>query len=248
MEIFTWNHILEALDTGKENPYFNKGCGISVGSFDGLHKGHKVLLNTLLQKCKENNFLSGVVTFKRPLPSLKHKSDYAGDISTLNQRIELMEQMGIDFVIIVDFDDSFASMMGTDFFNILINVCNMKLLAEGVDFRCGYKGATDTEALRYFGEKSGIRTFFVDPVFYKESDEIEERVSSSYIRGMIQKGFFTTVNYLLERAFVLDLPVEVQVLPPDGIYLCKNEKNQDVRAVIKNKNITTDCESKKLIF
>ena len=158
MKIFTWNDILTSLNTGKTIDYFeNINTGISVGSFDGIHKGHSKLLNSLIENCKQNNLLSGVVTFKRPLPSIKHSDDYSGDITSLSQRIEIFEKLGIDFAIVVDFDDSFASMLGTDFLNLLINVCNMSLIAEGIDFRCGYKGSTDTQAIKYFAEKNDIK-------------------------------------------------------------------------------------------
>lgn len=236
MKVFTWNDILTSLNNGSVIPFFaDKNTGISIGSFDGLHKGHKKLLSALVEQCKADGILSGVITFSRPLPSIKHSDNYTGDISTLPQRIKLFESLGIDFAIIVDFDDSFASMLGADFLNILINVCNMSLIAEGVDFRCGYKGATDTQAIKYFADKNNIKTIFVDPVYYMEGTDQEERISSSYIRQMIQKGFFTTANELLERPYELDLslPKITQVLPPDGVYHCKNEKDEEVRIEIK---------------
>lgn len=256
MQVFTWSNILSLLNTGKEDSFFSSGCGISVGSFDGLHKGHRVLINTLVSECKKNNVPAGVVTFKRPLPSIKHHSDYLGDISTLEQRLKLLESLGVNFAIVVDFDDSFASMLGTDFFSILMNVCNMKLIAEGIDFRCGYKGSTDSQAIKYFGEKNNIKTFFVDPVFYDEAAE-EERISSSYIRSMINKGFLTTVEKMLERSYVIDnsqLTIEnyrtTQVLPPDGVYHCHNPRGEEVRVTIKNKTIKIEggTDNSELIF
>ena len=53
MQIFTWQEIENALDNDMNHPFFKNGCGISIGSFDGLHKGHRVLLNTLVKKSKE---------------------------------------------------------------------------------------------------------------------------------------------------------------------------------------------------
>ena len=83
MKIFTWNDILKSLDTGSNDSFFKERCGISVGSFDGLHLGHRKLLSTLIEDCNKNHLKKGVVSFSRPLPSLKHSKDYSGYISSL---------------------------------------------------------------------------------------------------------------------------------------------------------------------
>lgn len=266
MKIFTWTDILESLNSGKEIIFFDKGTGISTGSFDGFHQGHRVLIKSLVEACKKDSLIPGLVTFLRPLPSLKHSNDYQGDLSTLNQRIQIMEELGVQFVIIVDFDDSFASMLGADYLNLLVNVCNMKLIAEGIDFRCGYKGATDSQAIRYFAETNNLKSIFVDPIFYRQGTDEEERVSSSYIRQMVTKGFFATVQELLERAYELDLTqVEcdsasksgelllnknklIQVLPPEGIYHCKNQDDEDVRVEISGDQIKLNKKAEILKF
>ena len=197
MTVFDWSP--QTLDDFSQTHFFKQGTGISTGSFDGLHLGHRFLLNKLVEECKTQNLASGVITFKRPLPALKHADDYAGDISTLEERLKLLEGIGIDFVIVVDFDQEFASMKGVTFLDLLVQKLNMKLLAEGIDFRCGYKGATDTQAIKYWAAQAGIQTIFVDPVYYTQADGSEERVSSSYIRHLIQKGYMTTVRELLGR-------------------------------------------------
>ena len=220
-------------------------------------KDTKKLLSELKDRCKAKGLFAGVVTFSRPLPGIKHSSDYKGDLSTLNQRLALFEELGIDFAIIVDFDDSFASMMGADFLNILLNVCNMELIAEGIDFRCGYKGATDAQAIRYWAEKNKIEAIFVDPVYFHAGTEDEERISSSYIRTMLSKGFFMTAQELLERPYELDIAAirrlapekTPQLLPPDGLYRTENEKGELVRLEIENGKIENlpACDSVKFL-
>ena len=197
MIVFDWS--LQTLDSFSQTDFFKQGCGISVGSFDGLHLGHRFLLNKLVEECKIQGIASGVITFKRPLPALKHSDDYAGDISTLEERLGLLEGLGIQFAVVVDFNPDFAAMKGVAFLDLLVQKFNMKLLAEGIDFRCGYKGATDTQAIKYWAAQSGVQTVFVDPVYYTQADGSEERVSSSYIRQLIQKGYMTTVKELLGR-------------------------------------------------
>ena len=252
MKLYTWNDILSILNGDSEGNF--PKTGISVGSFDGLHKGHRKLLSALISACSQKGLAAGVLTFVRPLPSIKHSQDYKGDLSTLNQRLSLFEKLGIDFVITVDFDDSFASMMGADFLNILLNVCNMELLAEGIDFRCGYKGATDAQAIKYWAGQNNVETIFVDPVYFNEDTPEEERISSSFIRQMISRGFFTTANKLLEREYALDIEeikrtsIVSQILPPDGIYPVKTENGDTFRLEIKNGNIKNLPDCKSLLF
>ena len=257
MKLYTWNDILSILN-GDSNEDFLGGArtGISVGSFDGLHKGHRKLLGELLKASRARGLSCGVLTFSRPLPGIKHSGDYMGDLTTLSQRISLFEELGLDFAIIVDFDDSFASMMGADFLNILLNVCNLELLAEGIDFRCGFKGATDAQAIRYWAEKNGVESIFVDPVYFHEGTDEEERISSSYIRKMLSRGFFTTAQELLERPYELDIDAirradtekTPQLLPPDGLYRTENEKGELVRLEIKDGKITALPECEKVKF
>ena len=256
MTVFSWNSILSILN-GDSTEDFLKGAktGISVGSYDGLHQGHRKILSGLVDRCRKSGLLSGVVTFQRPLPSIKHSQNYMGDLTTLRQRLTCFEEIGLDFVIVVDFDDSFASMLGTDFLNILYNICNMQLIAEGIDFRCGYKGATDTQAIRYWANQNGVDCIFVDPVYYNEGRDDEERISSSYIRSMIQKGFFTTAAQLLERPYTLDLTIikegkTTQILPPDGIYQTKTDKGDFFRLEIKKACLVglEKTEAKSLAF
>ena len=252
MVVYNWDD----LDSFSQSLFFSKGTALSVGSFDGLHLGHRFLLNTLVQTAKEKDLVTGLITFLRPLPSVKHSDDYTGDISTFNQRLTLFESLGIDFVIAVNFNDTFASLKGTDFLSILVQKCNMKFLAEGIDFRCGYKGATDTQSIRYWAQNNNIECTFVDPVYYTEADGTQERVSSSYIRSMIQKGFFSTVNTLLSRPYELDLQQKenIQIMPPDGIYRTQGNIDGDdefIRLEIENgkiKNIPKDRSLKFVRF
>ena len=250
MKIYTWNDILSILNGDSDGDFLGGAkTAISVGSFDGLHKGHRKLLGELVSSAKKKNLVPGLVTFSRPLPSIKHSDDYKGDLTTLAQRLSLFEELGLEFAIVVNFDDSFASMLGADFLNLLFNVCNMELLAEGVDFRCGFKGATDTQAIRYWAEKNGVETVFVDPVYYHEGSDEEERISSSYIRKMIERGFFSSAEEFLERSYELDIAdikekgTLVQILPPDGVYRTLTDKGELFRLEIekaKIKNLPQD--------
>ncbi len=248
MNVFTWSQ--KELHDFSQTDFYKGGTGVSVGSFDGLHLGHRFLLQELVSKCSSKNIAPGLITFTRPLPAYKHSDDYTGDISTLGQRLRLFEEMGMQFVFIVDFTQDFSGLKGVDFLNILHENLNMKFIAEGIDFRCGYKGATDTQAIKYWAEQNNIDFSFVDPVYYTEADGEEERVSSSYIRKMIQKGFFNTAKELLARPYQIDIEqikeqgCSTQILPPDGFYSCTDENQKSVRVQIQNHQLVAipDCK------
>ncbi|MBO4532895.1 MAG: FAD synthetase family protein [Treponema sp.] len=236
MTICNWTD----LDLISQSGAFAMGTAVSVGSFDGLHLGHRFLLQTMIEQAQKKDLSPVVISFKRPLPAIKHSGDYTGDISTLAQRLRIFEQLGVEFVFVVDFDESFASLKGAEFLSLLKQKLNMKLLAEGIDFRCGYKGATDTQAIKYWADQNGVEYTFVDPVYYTQADGMEERVSSSYIRQMIQKGFFNLVTQLLNRPYELDIQSMregescIQVLPPDGLYHPQTDSAAIVALEIKD--------------
>lgn len=236
MTVCTWTD----LDTISQSKAFDMGTSVTVGSFDGFHLGHRFLLQTMLEESKKNGYLPVGITFSRPLPAIKHSGDYTGDISTLPQRLRLFEELGIEYAFVVDFDESFASLKGAEFLNILKQKLNMKLIAEGIDFRCGYKGATDTQAIKYWATQNNVKYCFVDPVYYTQADGSQERVSSSYIRQMIQKGFFSLVTELLKRPYELDITSIketgscIQVLPPDGLYHPQTDSTAIVTLEIKS--------------
>lgn len=252
MKVYKWGS--KDLQDFSQSEFFTAGTGISVGSFDGLHLGHRFLLNELVGACSANSLAPGLITFSRPLPAYKHSDDYTGDISTLNQRLQLFEELGIAFVFVVDFTRDFSELKGVDFLNILQKNLNMKFIAEGIDFRCGYKGATDTQAIKYWAQQNNVEFSFVDPVYYTEADGNEERISSSYIRKMIQKGFFNTIKELIARPYQIDVEqireqgTTTQILPPDGFYSCEDENGKIVRVQILNNQLVVIPECKSITF
>ena len=239
--------------------FLGRETAVTIGSFDGLHKGHRVLIDKLTKICAEKHFHSVVITFTRPLPAIKHAGDYAGDISSLPQRLALFEQLGIESVILVDFTDKFAAVSGTDFLASLVQRINMKCLVEGFDFHCGYKGKTTRKEIESWAVAAQIETHFVPPVYCKTKDGKTERISSSFIRHMILDGDFSAAAELLTRPYELDLAemrravttnsAFTQLLPPDGSYRTLSESGSSISVVIKAGNLQNlpNCQSLKFV-
>lgn len=206
MEVLSWSDLINSNKT-----FFEEGSALTVGSFDGPHKGHESLFVSVLKEAAIGGYVPGIVTFTQALPGFKHPEDYAGDIATLDQRLSEYERRGFKFALVIDFDKAFSQIEGEKFFKILMEKLNLKCIVEGVDFRCGHMGAFNMERITAFALENGIQSVFLNLVQTEG-----ERVSSSIIRRLVQKGDFAKVNELLERNFELIIDNEQLIIDNDS--------------------------------
>lgn len=195
MKIFSWKELVNS-----NKSYFEEGSALTIGSFDGPHKGHESLFVSVLKEAAAGGYVPGIVTFTQALPGLKHPENYPGDIATLQQRISEYERRGFEFALVIDFDEAFCRIEGGTFFRILMEKLNLKCIVEGVDFRCGYGGDFNMEKITAFGLENGLQTVFLNLVQAEG-----ERISSSIIRKLVMKGDFSVADRLLERDFALQV-------------------------------------------
>ncbi len=191
LKLFSWADIQEAAFPSE---WREKGSALSVGSFDALHQGHLALIDAVLAQKK---LVPGILLFR---------SNFRGDdvanlppVMSFHQRLSLLEEKGIRFVIAVDFSDSFARTEGQSFMEMLIGNCNLRYLAEGKDFRCGWKGAFGIEGIASLAAERNF-SFDVLPDVSVEG----ERISSSRVRSAVQAADFALATSLLGRPFCYD--------------------------------------------
>lgn len=192
MKVFVWNEILNGAEYESALNYFSKGTALTIGSFDGPHLGHLTLFKEVLRFSRQNNLLSGVISFKKPLPAFKHSDNYMGDISTLEERISVFEKLGFDFCVIIEFNEEFANIEGSAFFETLRDFMKMKFIAEGEDFKCGHRGAFGKNQIEIFCRDNNIDFSFL-PLLKRNG----ERISSSKIRELLHEDFISEANELL---------------------------------------------------
>ena len=227
---FTWEEI-ESVIAGKRDvpDVFARGTALTVGNFDGPHIGHDSLFALVRAEAEKDGLTPGVVAFKQSLGAFKSEGFYEGDLSTLAQRLSVIEARGMAFAILIDFSDKFGKIEGRSFLSMLVHGCGMKFIAEGWDFRCGYRGACGMKEIRAFSLESGIVSEFPEPTLYES-----ERVSSSLIRLRIFEGDIRSAEAMLGRKYALDCSASVwkkdgcaltaersvfaQVLPERGTY------------------------------
>ncbi len=235
MRVFSWNDI-ENFQNSRNPEYvsfFQCGSALTIGGFDGPHRGHEVLCDAVLASKRELSSLkTGVITFNSP-PKAKNGIDFPGEVSTLSLRLSWFKHKGFDFAVVIDFSHKFSTMSGTDFLSILYMSCAMRYITVGDDFKCGYKGETGIRELRQFSETRGISVTVIHTVSISGL-----RVSSSAIRQAVAEGQMKYAEQLLGRpyaidgealvwkhelkgdihTFVIDNKAATQVLPPEGRY------------------------------
>lgn len=170
-----------------ENSNSSKDGIVSIGVFDSIHKGHQILLKDLAKTGDKLNLESFVLTFRIP-----PKKDNALKTLELDDRLHLIEEIGINNVILCDFDDNFSTIKPFDFARILEKNYNIKNYFIGKDFRFGHNKTGSIDELKQLGYK----------VFIEETFEIDSRkVSTSEIKKYISDGSIELANTLLGRPY-----------------------------------------------
>ena len=174
------------------------GCVIALGNFDGVHTAHEQILANCRSYADKHNIKCGVLLFDRHSAKTTHTRDISL-ITTLEQKLELMEQAGMDFVYMRPFDDEFMKKTPEEFVGLLIKNLKIRAVCVGYDYRFGHKAAGDTQLLEELGTKYGFDVSVAPPV--KIGDEI---VSSTLIRSMVKDGEVEKAAQFLSRPFFVE--------------------------------------------
>jgi riboflavin kinase/FMN adenylyltransferase len=195
MQIIEWPQFIEDNSPLKGNPF-----AVTVGIFDGVHRGHKALIEAVVSQ--REGAVPVVITFRqgRNKKAIEGDEYYPGDILSFRQKMAIFESLGVVLTIVVDFSDSFRRMSGTEFLRILCEHGKMIFMAVGSDFCCGYRLDTDALAIQGFNRRRGIKTIIVQPLTEKG-----RTISSSQIRDAIMCGKLRKASAMLGRPFTVDL-------------------------------------------
>lgn len=197
---------------------------VSLGKFDGLHLGHQLLVERILEK-KREGLKSLIFTFDfgdRPLLLLPE------------ERRNMLRKWGVDYLLECPFVDSVSHMEAEDFVReILVKQLHVRYLAVGTDFRFGYQRRGDYHLLQRMSGELGYEVEVVEKACYGG-----EEISSSRIRRELEQGHMELVGQLLGYAYSVTgevlhghrigrtlgmptinlLPEERKLLPPNGVY------------------------------
>ena len=178
----------------------HKGSIILIGNFDGVHLGHQKLFKLAKSYKKKNNLKIGVINFD-PMPKMFfNKSIKNFRLSSINQKLNLLSNFGVDFIVTKKFDKTFSK---TKSINFIKNILSKKLKARFIfvsnNFRFGNKREGDVRFLIQNEEKYNYKVIKPKPLLVNK-----KIVSSTLIRRYLEKGFLERTNRLLKRKWSIE--------------------------------------------
>jgi riboflavin kinase/FMN adenylyltransferase len=178
-----------------------KGCVVTIGAYDGVHRGHRLVIGEVRELARRRGLETAVVTFDRH-PAMVVRPESAPRLLTdLDQKLELLAGTGVDYTLVVHFDEARSKEPAEDFVNeVLVGCLNAKAIVVGADFHFGHQRRGNIDLLRSMGANEGFEVESLDLVDLGGHPAGEgDRVSSTRIRAALAAGDLATANELLGR-------------------------------------------------
>lgn len=173
-----------------------KNVGLTIGVFDGVHLGHQKIITGLIESCRKNGMTSLIITFEIH-PKKILSSTTPGSLTTINQRMDIISNMGMKTFIVTDFEQEIMSFEATEFVEkVLIDKLRMKEMWIGTNFLFGKGRKGDVQLLRELSTRKGFNLQVVEPVKFEN-----EVISSTRIREYLRQGDTEKASLLLSRPY-----------------------------------------------
>ena len=187
-------------EIGWDNITHDDRSVVTVGTFDGVHRGHQAIIEYLKQRAEEQSGPSTLVSFD-PHPRAVVHGDDVPLLTTVAERADLLEDLGLDRLVVVPFSMDFAQLGPEEYVrDVLVKRIGVQEITVGYDHRFGKDRAGDVDLLRELGGQYGFETDVIPP---QEVDH--DVVSSSSIRSLlVEEGAIEPVNERLNRPYQLD--------------------------------------------
>ncbi len=188
---------------GTENAKIARPTVVTLGVFDGLHLGHQLIMKTVVDRARVTNSVPTVITFEPHPRAVLHPESAPPLLQTLDQKIEAMDVLGIQQVIVIHFDQAFAQIRAEDFLrDTIADRLHAKEVYLGRGFFFGHNREGNIELLRRVSEQLG---FVADEV--PEVRLRGERIGSTVIRQLLLDGRVNLARRMLGRPYGVEGPV-----------------------------------------
>lgn len=246
--------------TSLEDLHLNETWG-TIGAFDGVHRGHQVLIQQLVSSAHNAQKPSVVVTFYPHPVVVLRKIVTPFYLTSSDERAALLGELGVDYVVTIPFSVELSKLNAYQFMRMLAEHLGLRKLFTGHDFALGHNREGDVKRLRNIGEELGYEVEVVRPL-----DFGGEIVSSSKIRTLVSKGEVEQAARLLGRPYSLsgqvvhgdgrghglgiptsNLEVQPQrILPANGVYACWAIVNEERIPAVTNVGVRPTFEDQPL--
>ena len=179
-----------------EQAHIDRDSVLTIGVFDGVHLGHQSLIAKVIAEAEARGAASGVLTFRNHPDSALNPNFQPQYITSIEERVRLIEELGVDFVVPVTFDMNVAGLRASKFTELLRSKLRMRGLVVGPDFAMGYKREGNVDALSELGAELGFSVSVVDLL-----SEGGDAVHSTSIRRAIVEGNVRDAAKKLGRNF-----------------------------------------------
>ena len=248
-----------------ENYQATEGCSLTIGTFDGVHIGHREIIDRLVKSAREKNHLAVVLTFFPHPRMVLQKDTSIRLIDTLKEKQQLLSDLGVDVEVIHPFSKEFSRQTADEFTrDILVKAFNIEHLIIGYDHRFGRNREATVDDLINAGETYG---FTVEKI---EAQEIASvNVSSTKIRTALEEGKMKIATDYLNRPFRLSGKViegekigrtigfptanlqieeEYKLMPCDGVYFIQSQLENRLVYGMMNVGFRPTLEGEKRSF
>lgn len=168
--------------------------GVAIGVFDGVHRGHAAVIGGLVDQCRRRGWVSGVLTFEPHPVEVLVPGTVPSLLTTLDRRVELLTELGIDWVGVLDLRDIRTMEPERFIGEVLVERAQARVVSVGDDFRFGHGRAGDVALLRERGGSAGFDVSVVELV--SDDDAV---ISSSRVRALLATGDVRRAACLLGR-------------------------------------------------
>jgi riboflavin kinase / FMN adenylyltransferase len=177
------------------------GSAVTIGTYDGVHRGHRTVVAEVQRRAAERGLASAIVTFDRHPAEVVRPDAVPPQLTDLDQEVELLAATGIDHVVVLTFDEARSKEPAEDFVHeILVGCLNAKLVIVGDDFHFGHERRGNVALLASMGADLGFQVEGLDLVGVDGVPaEGPDRVSSTAIRRALAVGELAVANEMLGR-------------------------------------------------